>query len=542
MDINDTFGFKTLMLFRCLKRERAEQFCRGDIYFGSPRQWIEIEKNGNKGQGDILEGVFFSTFDNDNTDFVRYLKLCDRFDFFTQNGTIFFRNKEVLDTRCLCLYGLHDNVFVKEKDSEGRVHFRTRITNKYFKSFSNIKTRDEYKLVDSNEQPVVILINNPFEFFRRIVDSLKEIGVSDSEIIISPVTYTERNRPLLNTKTPFELLLKDISFKDQSEVRIIVNCKKQKYLDYMRTHNNTISIGAINDITEIYDYYFEDMELERWKNNGMLISLPEQKVVDLDDMNFFELLDLFQNIRLGLIQTPNCIENEAGQEKLGFLIKLFQEKYGVVVSVDKNKKVDIQNLSNELFEQLKVHYSIQIRQSEFIQSIDLFIKNGNVLEAKRKCEQLCDDKEMQSVAYFCLGKVYAVLCEFDSAIKAYKASLSLDFNRVESLNGIAEICYIQGKYDDAINYYEQIQDEKGYESTIWNNIGICYINLGKYDLAIENFDKAISMDSSSAMAYYNRGVAYLRQNMLDIAKADYLKAIELDSNNSFYRNEFNKYF
>jgi len=50
-----------LMLFRCVEREYAEQFCRGELYFGTPRNWVRIGETGKAGQGDILEGVFLTT-------------------------------------------------------------------------------------------------------------------------------------------------------------------------------------------------------------------------------------------------------------------------------------------------------------------------------------------------------------------------------------------------------------------------------------------------------------------------------------------------
>ena len=68
LNYNRDSGFKTLMLFRCTKRKYAEDFVSGKIYFGCPQKWIDIEKKGNKGQGDILEGVFFATSIGSNSD------------------------------------------------------------------------------------------------------------------------------------------------------------------------------------------------------------------------------------------------------------------------------------------------------------------------------------------------------------------------------------------------------------------------------------------------------------------------------------------
>lgn len=52
------FHFSTLKLMKCTKREWAEQFQKGEIYFSTPQQWIDEEKEGNVGQGDLFGGRF----------------------------------------------------------------------------------------------------------------------------------------------------------------------------------------------------------------------------------------------------------------------------------------------------------------------------------------------------------------------------------------------------------------------------------------------------------------------------------------------------
>ena len=64
------FNFSTHILFRCIQRKYANDFIKGKFRFNQPKSWIEMEKQGNKGQGDSLEGVFLATKQNDNFDFI----------------------------------------------------------------------------------------------------------------------------------------------------------------------------------------------------------------------------------------------------------------------------------------------------------------------------------------------------------------------------------------------------------------------------------------------------------------------------------------
>ena len=68
------FSFSTILLFRCTKRKYAESFVKGKIFFNQTKNWIQIEKDGNKGQGDVLEGTFLSAKENDNSNFIKKLK------------------------------------------------------------------------------------------------------------------------------------------------------------------------------------------------------------------------------------------------------------------------------------------------------------------------------------------------------------------------------------------------------------------------------------------------------------------------------------
>ena len=538
------FDFSTLMLFRCVKRHRAEQLQQGVIYFGSPHSWIQEEKIGNKGQGDILEGTFLSTFSSDSSDFIELLKNDPAFEWFIHKGFLFFRRKSVLDLRCLCLYGLRDTSFCKEISLNGRAHYKTQITQQFFSSFSDYKSREEYKLADPEEQPVVVFIKNPQEFFARIISSLSALGVKKEEIIISPVEYLDRYvRMVAGVPTPIELLLKDKSFEEQSEVRVIVNSKSLKYLEYMKTHNNTISVGSLEDLTEIYDYYFDDMSIERCGNKRLMFSLPEAFTWELQDLDFFELENILISILGETVELANLPKEwDTWDKKIKPLADVFRSKYGVLLHVDDNKKIYMYNLSPELLSQSHERHKNEELAWQFENNINRLIFEGKSSEAYNECISACKDIFLFGPANYYLGMLYSEQCRYQEAIEAFQKSFSGDYKRIESLDGIASSYFRQGKYDEAIETYNAIQDEKGYEGRIWCNIGICYSQLKQYKKAIDYYEKCITADKNDAFPWYNKGVAYYMQKEFALAKKCMEKAIELDPNNEIYKREYNNCF
>jgi tetratricopeptide (TPR) repeat protein len=85
----------------------------------------------------------------------------------------------------------------------------------------------------------------------------------------------------------------------------------------------------------------------------------------------------------------------------------------------------------------------------------------------------------------------------------------------------------EGRYDQAIDDYNQaIQVEPNYAAA-YNNRGRSYYAQGDYDRAIADFNQAITLDPNYADAYNNRGRAYYAKGNLDRALADYNQAITL---------------
>ena len=97
-------------------------------------------------------------------------------------------------------------------------------------------------------------------------------------------------------------------------------------------------------------------------------------------------------------------------------------------------------------------------------------------------------------------------------------------------HGIAH--YEQGRYDLAIEDFDESLKLKPESASIHNWRGAAYYRQGRYDEAVADFTEAIRLKPDSALHYNWRGDAYYKQGRYDLAIGDYNEAIKLDPNNS----------
>ena len=342
------FNFSTHILFRCIPRKYAYDFLKGKIMLNQPKIWIKEEKNGKKGQGDSLEGVFLSTKKNDNSRFISELKNNKENEWFTYDKLLYFRRRKINDLFCLCLYGLNSNMFtINEKDRFGNNHFIAKVKKEYFIDFSGKITEKEYFEMNELDRPVVLFINNPHLFFEKITDFFVRMGISKNDIIISPIEYVDLRKPFVSfVPTPYELLLKDNDFSNQSEVRIIINSSNDKLIKYMKEHNNIINVGDISDIVTIYDNYFHDLLLEK-RDNTLLFTLPFPIDEELSKSTLRELLSYYIQISNDRLPYETTIKDR--EEMLHGISDIVNEKYGIDI-IDRDGNITLSNVTGNIEE------------------------------------------------------------------------------------------------------------------------------------------------------------------------------------------------
>lgn len=533
------FNFSTILLFRCTRRKYAETFVNGEIYFNQPKNWIQYEKDGEKGRGDLLEGTFISARANDTSDFISNLKKDTNLEYFGKDEYTYFRRKGIENIYSVCFYGVKDNAFSEKSiDEKGKAHYIARVDNSYFTDFSDNITEEEYDRIENQEKPVVLFINNPHMFFKKIRDALKKIGLTDDEIIISPVQYLDKKVVSISAVPyPMELLLKDNYYSNQSEIRIIINSKNKKFLKYMKENNNTVNIGNITDITNIYDYYFKELLMERTGKNSMIFTLPKPIKTPVDEMNLKELLTILNQVSNGTL--PQKIDDEEKKLIKEYIEDCIKEKYKIDVVCNKDV-INIYNADENIFKFFDEMSKPIMEIKNFEKKLKDLIYNSKYEEAFNEIKNNSTNKNFLEIGEYYKGKIYEEQKEWLKAIEQYSYCIDNELKEKEALSSRAN-CYSRlGKYEISLQDLDLLQEKMGYNYQIYNNKGINLIRLKKYSEAIIEFDNSLRMEKNNASAYYNRSVAYFNLNEFKKAKADIKAALNLKPQNEFYLNEYNR--
>ena len=90
----------------------------------------------------------------------------------------------------------------------------------------------------------------------------------------------------------------------------------------------------------------------------------------------------------------------------------------------------------------------------------------------------------------------------------------------------------QGKYAEAVKFYEEKVKAKPDNPVLRNQMGFSYAKVGKYMEARREYEKAIELNKDYAEAYYNLGTLLMSRPflLLDDAIKQFDKAIELNPN------------
>lgn len=83
----------------------------------------------------------------------------------------------------------------------------------------------------------------------------------------------------------------------------------------------------------------------------------------------------------------------------------------------------------------------------------------------------------------------------------------------------------QGKYEDALVYYDRAERENPMEIDVYLSKGIAYANLEKLDEAKTQFEKALKLNRTSGLAYFHLGSIALLQGNMQLGFENYNKAI-----------------
>ena len=88
----------------------------------------------------------------------------------------------------------------------------------------------------------------------------------------------------------------------------------------------------------------------------------------------------------------------------------------------------------------------------------------------------------------------------------------------------------EGKFQDAINLYSDVLENKKNDSQLLFLIGTAYIQQGKIEKGIQELKKSISLKPENVFAYSNLGNALKDLKRYDEALISYDKALQINPN------------
>ncbi|MDD4307203.1 MAG: tetratricopeptide repeat protein [Thermoplasmata archaeon] len=111
--------------------------------------------------------------------------------------------------------------------------------------------------------------------------------------------------------------------------------------------------------------------------------------------------------------------------------------------------------------------------------------------------------------------------------------------RVEAWVTAGDAKYIAGKFDEAVEYYEQALYSEPRNAKVWANSGSAHLRLGSWAKAVACFDRALDIDSSLAIAHSGRGLALTHLKRFSEALESHDRAIAIDNSPVSWNNRGN---
>jgi tetratricopeptide (TPR) repeat protein len=134
------------------------------------------------------------------------------------------------------------------------------------------------------------------------------------------------------------------------------------------------------------------------------------------------------------------------------------------------------------------------------------------------------------LAHDCRGSAYSKLGRYQQAIEDYNQAILMKPDYAHAYYNRGTVYGKLGRYKQAIEDYNQAITLKPDYDDAYYNRGTYYGLLGRYQQAIEDYNQAILMKPDYADAYYNRGTYYGLLGHYQSAIDDFNKAISLKQN------------
>lgn len=184
-----------------------------------------------------------------------------------------------------------------------------------------------------------------------------------------------------------------------------------------------------------------------------------------------------------------------------------QKNLGIArVLIEKNKEDSALIYLNFLLSKKYDHEEALMLRAKIYNNKKLFDKA--LIDYNALVAMLPENKEV----VYARGVARQELRRFRLAIQDYEQAIILP-------NGETQTAFF--KMESGNNMTSGISTINQMENDIWNNIGLCYIELAEFTNAISAFNKGITIDNNAIDLYINRAIAHEKNGAIDLAIKDY---------------------
>ena len=208
------------------------------------------------------------------------------------------------------------------------------------------------------------------------------------------------------------------------------------------------------------------------------------------------------------------------------ILKLAIDQYEQIVKLDPSSVDDhlllgrLYRLNNDLQKaegELKTAIKLDPSSEEAVTTLAmLYTDEGDTGHALKVLSSIPDSARSAKL-YSALGAAYEQRKDYKGAIDAYKHSIVLDRDNLDSIRGLAENYLNDGQLDAALEQYKVIADSNPEDAQTYIRIAEIYRRQGKYDLALENLKRADTLVPDTMDVPYSMAAVYQAQGRYDDA-------------------------
>jgi len=149
-------------------------------------------------------------------------------------------------------------------------------------------------------------------------------------------------------------------------------------------------------------------------------------------------------------------------------------------------------------------------------------------EALREMKAAIELNPYNAAWFFNMGLIYDEMCEFAQAVAAYRQSVELEGDDVQSLHHLGVDLYRANRLKQALEIFQKIQTiDPAFEPGYCDRI-IIHTEMGDHELAEEMFYTARLYKEHCPHCYYNMGFSLDARGLYDKAIYCWTRSLDLD--------------